>query len=72
MNKLLMALLPSNIKAMLEVSQKIFQNIENDTQRKNIYNFIFEISDQDADGGSRVTIGEWARLGSRLGILKKK
>ena len=40
MNKLLMALLPSNIKAMLEVSQKIFQNIENDTQRKNIYNFI--------------------------------
>tara|TARA_Y100001973_G_C5172564_1_gene319967 strand:- start:1395 stop:1613 length:219 start_codon:yes stop_codon:yes gene_type:complete len=72
MNKLLMALLPSNIKAMLEVSQKIFQNIENDTQRKNIYNFILEIFDEEGDGGSRVTIGEWARLGSRLGILKKK
>tara|TARA_R100001086_G_scaffold119382_1_gene61342 strand:+ start:2708 stop:2926 length:219 start_codon:yes stop_codon:yes gene_type:complete len=72
MNKLLMALLPSNIKSMLEVSQKIFQNIENDTQRKNIYNFILEIFDDDGDGGSRVTIGEWARLGSRLGILKKK
>ncbi len=67
-----MALLPSNIKAMLEVSQKIFQNIENDTQRKNIYNFILEIFDEEGDGGSRVTIGEWARLGSRLGILKKK
>tara|TARA_Y100000004_G_scaffold106254_1_gene119235 strand:+ start:1406 stop:1624 length:219 start_codon:yes stop_codon:yes gene_type:complete len=72
MNKLLMALLPSNIKSMLEVSEKIFQNIENDTQRKNIYNFILEIFDDDGDGGSRVTIGEWARLGSRLGILKKK
>ena len=72
MNKLLMALLPSNIKAMLEVSQKIFQNIENDTQRKNIYNFILEIFNEEDDGGSRVTIGEWARLGSRLGILKKK
>lgn len=72
MNKLLMALLPSNIKSMLEVSEKIFQNMDNDTKRKNIYEYILKIFDEDGDGGSRVTVGEWSKLGGRLGILKKK
>ena len=72
MNKLLMALLPSNIKAMLEVSEKIFQNMDNNTKRKNIYEYILKIFDEDGDGGSRVTVGEWSKLGGKLGILKKK
>jgi hypothetical protein len=72
MNKLLMALLPSNIKAMLEVSEKIFQNMDNNTKRKNIYEYILKIFDEDGEGGSRVTVGEWSKLGGKLGILKKK
>ena len=67
-----MALLPSNIKAMLEVSEKIFQNMDNNTKRKNIYEYILKIFDEDGDGGSRVTVGEWSKLGGKLGILKKK
>ena len=72
MNKLLMVLLPSNIKAMLEVSEKIFQNMDNNTKRKNIYEYILKIFDEDGEGGSRVTVGEWSKLGGKLGILKKK
>ena len=67
-----MALLPSNIKAMLEVSEKIFQNMDNNTKRKNIYEYILKIFDEDGEGGSRVTVGEWSKLGGKLGILKKK
>tara|TARA_Y100001973_G_C5173348_1_gene320403 strand:- start:581 stop:799 length:219 start_codon:yes stop_codon:yes gene_type:complete len=72
MNKLIMALLPKKYKSMIEVSQKIFQNMDNDTKRKNIYNYILEIFDESGSGGSRVTVGEWAKLGKKLGILRKK
>ncbi len=72
MNKLIMALLPKQYKAMFEVSQKIFQNMDNDTKRKNIYEYILKIFAEDGDGGSRVTVGEWSKLGGKLGILKKK
>ena len=71
MNKLIMALLPKQYKAMFEVSQKIFQNMDNDTKRKNIYEYILKIFAEDGDG-SRVTVGEWSKLGGKLGILKKK
>ena len=72
MNKLIMALLPKQYKAMFEVSQKIFQNMDNDTKRKNIYEYILKIFAEDGDGGSRVTVGEWSKLCGKLGILKKK
>jgi len=72
MTKLLMALLPSRYKAMFEVSEKIFQNMKTDEQRKDIFDYILVMFDDDSKGGSRVTVGEWAKLGGLLGILKGK
>ena len=46
MTKLLMALLPSKYKAMFEVSEKIFQNMKTDEQRKDIFDYILVMFDE--------------------------
>ena len=46
--------------------------MKTDEQRKDIFDYILVMFDEDGKGGSRVTVGEWAKLGGKLGILKGK
>jgi fibrillarin-like rRNA methylase len=72
MLNILVALLPHKYKAMINVAEKILQNIDTEEERKQIINHINNMFDKTGKGGSRVTVGEWAKLGGLLGILKSK
>ncbi len=70
--KFLIAMLPSKYKAMITAAEQIFTNIDTEEERREIIKHIDDMFNEQGSGGTRVTVGEWAKLGSKLGILKSK
>ena len=72
MKNLIMTLLPKKYVAMIKVAENILQNVDTAEERAEIVEHINEMFAETGSGGTRVTMGEWAKLGGKLGILKAK
>jgi|TARA_R100001086_G_C11701359_1_gene221459 hypothetical protein len=64
---ILLKFLPADKRALLELAIRITNKLNSKQQRKDVANFGIEML---ADG--KVTVGEWAKFGSKLGILRGK
>ena len=67
---IIIKLLPKKYQSMLLVGMKVLENIEDN--HAEIAQYVDEMFDENSTGGTRVTMGEWAKLGGKLGILKGK
>ena len=61
----LLKLLPADKRALLELAIRITQNLDTPEERKKVADLTKEVF---KDG--KVSIGEWAKLGSALGVFK--
>ena len=61
----LLRLLPSDKKALLELALRITNRLDTAVERKGVADYGVAML---ADG--RVTVAEWSKFGSKLGILK--
>ena len=61
----LLKLLPSDKRALLELAIRITNSLDTAAERKAVAEYGVEMLKD-----SRVTVGEWAKFGSKLGILK--
>ena len=61
----LLAFLPSDKKALLTLALRITNHLDTAQERKDVADYGVEML---ADG--KVTVGEWSKFGSKLGILK--
>ena len=61
----LLKLLPSDKRALLELAIRITANLDTAEERKKVAELTKEVF---KDG--KVAIGEWAKLGSALGVFK--
>jgi hypothetical protein len=61
----LLKLLPADKRSLLELAIRITQNLDTPEERKKVADLTKEVF---KDG--KVSIGEWAKLGSALGVFK--
>ena len=64
---LLLKFLPADKKAMLELAMRIVASLDSGAERKAAIDYGIKMLE---DG--KVTVGEWAKFGSKLGILTGK
>ena len=61
----LLKLLPADKRALLELALRITSSLDTAAERKAVAEYgLFMLRD------SKVTVGEWAKFGSKLGVLK--
>jgi hypothetical protein len=61
----LLKLLPADKRALLELAIRITASLDSAAERKIVSDYgVLMLKD------GRVTVGEWAKFGSKLGILK--
>jgi hypothetical protein len=65
--KLLLKFLPEDKRTMIELAVRIVSSLDTPEERWAAINYA-----QEALKDGRMTVSEWARLGSILGILKGK
>jgi len=63
----LLKFLPADKRALLELALRITSSLDTVEERKAVAAYGLEMLE---DG--KVTVGEWARFGSKLGILRGK
>ena len=61
----LIAFLPADKKALLTLALRITNHLDTAAERKGVADYGLEMM---ADG--KVTVAEWAKFGSKLGVLK--
>ena len=66
----LLKLLPSDKRALLELAIRITASLDTAAERKAVSAYGMKMLSPDSDGGTRCTVSEWARFGSKLGVLK--
>ena len=66
----ILRVLPQDIRQLIVLGQRIVACLDTPEERRVAVRFGIEMLSSDSDGGSRCTVGEWARFGSILGILK--
>lgn len=62
--------LPADKRALLELAIRITASLDTATERKAVAEYGLEMLSPDSDGGTRCTVGEWAKFGSKLGVLR--
>ena len=67
MTSLLLKFLPADKRALLTLALRITASLDTAAERKAVADYGIEML---KDG--KVTVGEWAKFGSKLGILKGK
>jgi hypothetical protein len=67
---LLLKLLPQDTRQLIVLGQRIIACLDTPAERRSAVQYGIEMLSSDSEGGSRCTVGEWARFGSILGILK--
>lgn len=65
--KFLLKLLPADKRSLLELALRITASLDTTAERKRVADYGVEML---KDG--KVSVGEWAKFGSKLGILKGK
>jgi hypothetical protein len=63
----LLRFLPEDKRAMLELAMRIVASLDSGAERKEAVNYGIKMLE---DG--KVNVGEWAKFGSKLGILTGK
>jgi hypothetical protein len=63
----LLKFLPADKRAMLELAMRIVASLDSGAERKEAINYGIKMLE---DG--KVNVGEWAKFGSKLGILTGK
>ncbi len=63
--KFLLAFMPKEYKEMIVLGQRIVNRLDTSAERQEAISYGVEMLQ---DG--KVTVGEWAKFGSKLGILK--
>jgi hypothetical protein len=61
----LLKLLPQDKRALLELAIRITSSLDTPEERKAVAEYGLEMLKD-----SKVTVGEWAKFGSKLGILR--
>jgi hypothetical protein len=65
----LLRFLPRDKRALLELAIRIVSSLDTAAERKAVTEYGLKMLSPDSDGGSRCTVGEWAKFGSKLGVL---
>ena len=68
----LIGLLPTRYKDLLALGEQIISRLDTTAEREAAVKFGMQMLAEDGDGGSRVTVAEWAKFGGKLGILKSR
>ena len=68
----LIGLLPKRYKDLLALAEQIVSLLDSPKVRADAIAFGKQMLSADGDGGSRVTVAEWAKFGGKLGILKSR
>ncbi len=68
----LIGLLPKRYKDLLALAEQIVSRLDTPKERADAIAFGKQMLSADGDGGSRVTVAEWAKFGGKLGILKSR
>ena len=66
----LLKFLPEDTRQLIVLGQRIIASLDTSEERRTAVQYGIEMLSSDSEGGSRCTVGEWARFGSILGILK--
>tara|TARA_Y100000310_G_scaffold324745_1_gene387023 strand:- start:614 stop:835 length:222 start_codon:yes stop_codon:yes gene_type:complete len=66
----LIKLLPPEKRALLELAIRITSSLDTAAERRAVAEYGLQMLSADSDGGTRCTVSEWAKFGSKLGILK--
>jgi len=63
--------LPADKKALLMLALRMAGNLNTAAERKKVAEYGLQMLDANSDGGTRVTVAEWAKFGGKeyLGIL---
>jgi hypothetical protein len=62
--------LPADKRALLELAIRITASLDTAAERKAVAEYGMKMLSADSQGGHLCTVGEWAKFGSKLGILK--
>ena len=62
--------LPVDKRVLLELAIRIVSSLDTAAERKAVTEYGLKMLSPDSDGGSRCTVGEWAKFGSKLGVLR--
>lgn len=68
----LIGLLPKRYKDLLALGEQIISRLDTPEERAAAVKFGMQMLSENGDGGSRVTVAEWAKFGGKLGILKSR
>jgi hypothetical protein len=66
----LLRFLPVDKRVLLELAIRIVSSLDTAAERKAVAEYGLKMLSPDSDGGSRCTVGEWAKFGSKLGVLR--
>ena len=66
----LLKLLPQDTRQLVVLGQRIIASLDTAEERREAVQYGIEMLSSESEGGVRVTVSEWARFGSRLGVLK--
>ena len=61
----LLRFLPEDKRALLELALRITSSLDSAKERRDVANYGLEMLKDN-----KVTVGEWAKFGSKLGILR--
>ena len=62
--------LPQDTRQLIMLGQRIISCLDTPEERREAVQYGIKMLSSDSEGGVRVTVSEWARFGSRLGVLK--
>ena len=66
----ILKLLPEDKRTLLELAMRITASLDTPRERKIVAEYGLKMLSPDSDGGTRCTVGEWAKFGSKLGVLR--
>lgn len=62
--------LPQDTRDLITLGQRIIAALDTPEERRAAVHYGIEMLSAASDGGMRVTVGEWAKFGSLLGVLR--
>ena len=62
--------LPQDMRQIVVLGQRIISCLDTPEERRAAVQYGIKMLSSESEGGVRVTVSEWARFGSRLGVLK--
>ena len=66
----LLRFLPQDTKDLIILGQRIIGSLDTPAERRAAVQFGIQMLSSDSEGGSRCTVSEWARFGSKIGVLR--